>query len=209
LRQGDFKEADHLAQKYDLPLSQARVHLAQGNPSASLEVLESYSQRIEAKGWVDEHLKVLVQKAVALNTQGEKGKALHLLGKALKIANPEGFTRLFLDEGSPMAQLLSEAASQGVMKDTIGKLLAEFEALKGKSVKIIARPLHQRLVEPLSLREMEILNLLAKGLSNQVIADRLFLAVDTIKGHNRNIFNKLEVQSRAEAVIRARELGLL
>ena len=56
---------------------------------------------------------------------------------------------------------------------------------------------------------MEILNLLAKGLSNRVIAERLFLAVDTIKGHNRNIFNKLEVQSRAEAVIRARELGLL
>ena len=209
LRQGDFREADHLAQKYDLSLSQARVHLAQGNPSASLEVLESYSQRIEAKGWVDEHLKVLVLKAVALDTHDEKEKAVHLLGEALKIANPEGFTRLFLDEGPPMAHLLSEAASQGVKQDYIGKLLAEFEALKGKSVKIIARPLHQHLVEPLSLRELEILHLLAKGLSNRVIAERLFLALDTIKGHNRNIFNKLEVQSRAEAVIRARELGLL
>ena len=75
LRQGDFQEASDLAQKYDLPLSQARVHLALGNPSASLEVLELYSQRVEAKGWVDEHLKLLVLKAVALNTHGEKEKA--------------------------------------------------------------------------------------------------------------------------------------
>ena len=113
------------------------------------------------------------------------------MGEALKIAEPEGFIRLFLDEGPAMAQLLSEAASQGVMQDYIGKLLAEFEAQKGKSIKIITRPLHQHLVEPLSQRELEILHLLAKGLSNRVIAERLFLAVDTIKGHNRNIFNKL------------------
>jgi len=151
----------------------------------------------------------LVLKSVALKTHDEKEKAIHLLGEALKIAKPEGFSRLFLDEGPAMAQLLSEAAFQGVMQDYVGKLLAEFEALKGKSIKIITGPLHQHLVEPLSLRELEILHLLAKGLSNRVIAERLFLALDTIKGHNRNIFNKLEVQSRAEAVIRARELGLL
>ena len=81
IRRGDFQEASDLAQKYDLPLSQARVHLALGNPSASLEVLESYSQRVEAKGWVDEHLKVLVLKAVALNTHGEKEKAFICWGK--------------------------------------------------------------------------------------------------------------------------------
>jgi len=209
LRQGDFQEATHLVQKFDLPLCQARLHLAQGNPSESLAVLESYSQQIEAKGWVDEQLKVMVLQAVALNTQNEKEKAVHLLGEALKIAEPEGFTRLFLDEGPAMAQLLTEAASRGVMRESIGKLLAAFEVQKGKSENIPYRPLNQSLVEPLSQRELEILRLLSKGLSNRVIAERLFLALDTIKGHNRNIFNKLQVQSRTEAVIRARELGLL
>ena len=133
LRQGDLAAAAHLAQTHDLPFSQARVLLAQGDPSAALAVLEPLRQQMEAKGWADERLKVMVLQAVAFYAHGEKDKAVQLLGEALALAEPGGFIRLFVDEGPPMAQLLSEAASQGIMPDYIGKLLAAFEAEKQKS----------------------------------------------------------------------------
>ena len=108
-----------------------------------------------------------------------------------------------------MAQLLLEAASRGTKPAYVARLLAAFEA--GKHVRedkpgpAPAGPL----LEPLSQRELEILKLIARGLSNRVIGERLFLALDTIKGHNRKIFDKLQVQSRTEAVARAHEQGLI
>ena len=113
LRQGNLAAAAHLAQTHELPLSQARVHLAQGDPSAALAVLEPWRQQVEAKGWEDERLKVMVLQAVALHAQGEKDKAVQLLCDALALAEPGGFIRLFVDEGLPMAHLLSEAAAHG------------------------------------------------------------------------------------------------
>ena len=109
-----------------------------------------------------------------------------------------------------MAHLLSEAAARGRMPDYIGKLLAAFEAEQQQAAKTprLAPPA-QPLIEPLSHRELEVLQLIAQGLSNQEISERLFLALDTVKGHNRKIFDKLQVQRRTEAVARARELGLL
>ena len=111
-----------------------------------------------------------------------------------------------------MAQLLSEVAAHGIMPDYIGKLLAVFEAderkSEGKSY-LPPVPPAQPLIEPLSQRELEVLQLMAQGLSNREISERLFLALSTVKGHNRNIFDKLQVQRRTEAVARARELGLL
>ena len=209
LRQGKLPEAAHLAQKHDLPFSQARVHLAQGDPSAAMAVLEPLRQQMEGKGWVDEHLKVMVLLAVAFYAHGEKDRAVHLLGKTLMLAKPGGFIRLFVDEGVPMAQLLLEAASHGVMQDYSSKLLAVFEAEKQKSENKPARYPAHPLIEPLSQRELEILKLISYGLSNREIGERLFLALDTVKGHNRKIFDKLQVQSRTEAVARAHELGLL
>ena len=164
---------------------------------------------MEAKGWQDERLKVMVLQAVALHAHGEKDKAVQLLGEALALAEPGGFIRIFVDEGAPMAQLLSEAASHGIMPDYIGKLLAAFEAEKRKSEDKPDLPPAQPLIEPLSQRELEVLQLIAQGLSNREISERLFLALSTVKGHNRKIFDKLQVQSRTEAVARARELGLL
>jgi LuxR family transcriptional regulator, maltose regulon positive regulatory protein len=88
-------------------------------------------------------------------------------------------------------------------------LLAVFEAEKPNSVDRSYRvPPSQPLIEPLSHRELEVLHLIAQGLSNQEIGERLFLALDTVKGHNRKIFGKLQVQRRTEAIARARELGL-
>jgi LuxR family maltose regulon positive regulatory protein len=95
------------------------------------------------------------------------------------------------------------------MPDYIGKLLAVFEAEKRKSEDKPALPPAQPLAEPLSQRELKVLRLIAQGLSNHEISERLFLALDTVKGHNRRIYDKLQVQRRTEAVTRARELGLL
>jgi len=221
LRQGDLAAAAQLAQTHELPTSQARVHLAQGNAAGALAALDPWRQQMEAKGWQDETLKVLVLQAVALHANGEKDKAVQLLGEALVLAEPGGFIRTFVDEGPPMVQLLVQAAARGIMPDYTTKLLAVFEAEgqpdlpalvlrqvgPGKNAEI--SPPSQPLIEPLSQRELEVLQLIAQGLSNREISQRLFLALSTVKGHNRNIFGKLQVQRRTEAVARARELGLL
>jgi LuxR family maltose regulon positive regulatory protein len=117
--------------------------------------------------------------------------------------------RLFVDEGKPMAQLLSAAAAQGISPDYVRRLLAAFEADPTGGRRTSSAPSTPSLVEPLSPRELEVLRLVAQGLSNQQIGERLFLALDTVKGHNRRIFDKLQVQRRTEAIARARELGLL
>jgi LuxR family maltose regulon positive regulatory protein len=166
-------------------------------------------------------IEILVLQAIALHMQGDLPASLKPLQLALTLAEPEGYVRMFMDEGPPMAQLLLEAASRGIMPSYIGKLLAAFESEKRKSddqsplpatqplIEPDARPAKSMLIEPLSQRELKILQLIALGLSNREIAERLFLALDTVKGHNRIIFDKLQVQSRTEAVARARELGLL
>ncbi len=133
LQQGDLAAAAQLAQTHTTSLSQARVHLAQGNPSKALAVLEPYRQQMEAKDWQDERLKTMIMQAAALHEKGEKNKAMQLLGEAPALAEPGGFIRLFVDEGLPMAQLLREATSQGVMPEDIRKLLAAFDAEKRKS----------------------------------------------------------------------------
>ncbi len=209
LHEGNIDAAFQLTRQYDLPVMLARVLIAQHDPSAALAVLEPLRQEAEAKGLANRLLRVMVVQSIALYAHGEKEKAVELLGEGLARAEPEGFIRLFVDEGERMAQLLSEAASHGVMPDYVAKLLAAFEAEKRDSKDKTDPHPHQPLIEPLSQRELEILKLIAQGLSNREIGERLFLALDTVKGHNRKIFDKLQVQSRTEAIARARELGLL
>lgn len=209
LKRGDLAAAADLARTYELPISQARVHLAQGDPVAALALLAPFCQQMEAKGWHDEHLKGLVLLSVALQAHGDKDRAVGMLADALALARPGGFIRIFFDEGAPMAQLLSAAAAHGILPDYTGKLLALFAADEQKSEDISAQPPAKPLVDPLSQRELEVLQLMATGLSNHEIGERLFLALDTVKGHNRRIFDKLHVQRRTEAIARARELGLL
>jgi LuxR family maltose regulon positive regulatory protein len=212
LRQGSLAAAAHLAEAHDLPISQARVHLAQGDTPAALAVLGPSRQQAEAKGREDERLKVMVLRAVALHEHGEKDEAVQLLGDALALAEPGGFIRIFVDEGIPMAQLLSEAAAHGIMPDYTAKLLTAFKAEAQKRDDESYSPparLAQPLTEPLSQRELEVLQLIAQGLSNREISERLFLALDTVKGHNRRIFGKLLVQRRTEAVAKARSLDIL
>jgi LuxR family maltose regulon positive regulatory protein len=172
---------------------------------------------MEAKAWQDERLRVLVLQAIALQAQGAEDQAVRLLGEALTLAEPGGFVRLFVDEGAPMVQLLHQAADRGVFPGYVGRLLAALatEGLPALAAGQAGPPPRagsaaaQRLLEPLSQRELEVLRLVAQGLSNREIGTRLFLALDTVKGHNRRIFGKLQVQRRTEAIARARELGLL
>ncbi len=167
-----------------------------------LERLRRAAEEGERTGSVVE---ILVLQALAHEARDDLPHALAPLGRALKLAEPEGYVRAFVDEGAPMARLLSEAASRGITPGYTGRLLAAFDARERES----EDELHQPLVEPLSPRELEVLRLIAQGLSNAEIGGRLFLALDTVKGHNRKIFGKLGVRSRTEAVARARKLGLL
>jgi LuxR family transcriptional regulator, maltose regulon positive regulatory protein len=212
LRQDNLAAAAQLAQTHQLPISQARVHLAQGDPSTALAVLEPLRRQTDAKGWADERLEVMVLQAVAHQAHGERDEAVQLLGDALAQAEPGGFIRIFVDEGIPMARLLSEAAAHGIIPDYTSRLLAVFEAeaqmSEDRSYPPSAPPAHS-LTEPLSQRELEVLQLIAQGLSNREISERLFLALDTVKGHNRRIYGKLLVQRRTEAVAKARALNIL
>ena len=209
LRQGQVEGAAQLAQQYELPLSRARVLLAEGDPAAALSVLGPFRAQMEAKGWEDERLRASVLEALAHHAQRDRDRAVQALEDALAMAEPGGFIRLFVDEGAPMRRVLTDAAERGVIPDYVGKLLAAFEAERPQpEPEAVASP-GQPLSEPLTERELEVLRLIADGLSNQEICERLFLALDTVKGHNRRIFSKLQVQRRAEAIARARELGLL
>jgi LuxR family maltose regulon positive regulatory protein len=172
-------------------------------------LLERLLKAAEEGGRTGSAIEILVLQALAYHVQGDLPAALKPLQLALTLAEPEGYVRMFVDEGPPMAQLLLEVASRGIMPDYTGKLLAAFEADKRKSEDKPDLAPAKLLIEPLSQRELEILKLIAQGLSNREIGERLFLALDTIKGHNRIIFDKLQVQSRTEAIARARELGLL
>lgn len=209
LKQNQITAAAQLAAAYPLPFTQARVHLAQGNAPAALAVLAPVRQQAEAKDWKDEQLKAMVLQAVAHQANGAKDPALQTLGAALALAEPGGFVRLFVDAGPPMAQLLAEMAAQGIRPSYVAKLQAAFPSAAPPDADKSSPPAPQPLIEPLSQRELEILQLIAQGLSNQEISERLFLALSTVKGHTRNIFGKLQVQRRTEAVARARELGLL
>jgi LuxR family transcriptional regulator, maltose regulon positive regulatory protein len=209
LHLGDLDTAARLIQTHELPVIRARVYLAQGDTSKALALLESLRGQMDARGWADERLKIMVLQALAFHAHGEKQRALQLLMDALTLAEPGGFVRIFVDEGPRMARLLSEAAGHGVKPGYINKLLAEFEAEKGKGQDKPDLSADGLLIEPLSQRELEVLQLIAQGLSNDEISQRLFLALSTVKGHNRIIFGKLQVQRRTEAVARARELGLL
>jgi LuxR family maltose regulon positive regulatory protein len=203
-------------------------------------LLERLLKAAEEGGRMGSAIEILLLQSLAYQAQGRTAHALVPLERALTLARPQGYVQVFVNEGLPMAELLtrmgaSRSANVGRKpvlskiegtKEYIHKLLAAFDKQKDVSVFDPAHddrsPLQpgsepsqeqilspQPLIEPLSQRELEVLQLIAQGLSNREISQRLFLALNTIKGHNRKIFGKLQVQRRTEAVARARELGLL
>lgn len=229
LRQGRLAEAAAWARAESLSADDAltylrefehltlvRIFLAQHEQDAATDVLpaaekllERLLQAAEAGERMGSVIEILILQALVLDAQGKSALALAALARALQLAAPEGYVRIFVDEGSPMIRLLREATTQHGMQPYVSRLLAASEAEQPSQSDPLSRSAAHPLVEPLSARELEVLQLIEKGLSNQEISDRLFLALTTVKGHNRNIFGKLGVQRRTEAVARARELGVL
>jgi ATP/maltotriose-dependent transcriptional regulator MalT len=155
--------------------------------------------------------RLLILEAMVLYAQGETASAITTLQRALALAEPENYVRSFLDLGKPMQDFLSwslesQSLSEPHQRVYVSKLLSHFGA--DSPIKS-SQPTGEALIEPLSQRELEVLRLIAHGLSNREISERLFLALSTVKGYNRIIFDKLHVQRRTEAVACARELGLL
>ena len=196
------------------------MHLAQKDTASALTVLAAWRKHIEPKGWADELLKTIVLQAIAHDAHGETTQALQRLTEAIPLAAPSSHLRIFVNEGQPMATLLmtllTSLNTDETLKSYIHQLLKAFPASNESQRQISAASLlpsppstPQPLIEALSQREREVLQLIAQGLSNQEISKRLFVALSTVKGHNQIIFSKLQVERRTEAVARARELGLL
>jgi LuxR family transcriptional regulator, maltose regulon positive regulatory protein len=238
LAQGQFDRASHWSdtvglQPDDERVAQreleyetlARVQIAKGQPANALPVLEQLLQRAEAAGRGGSVLEILLLQAVAWHASGELAQAMMVLERALLLASPEGYVRIFVDAGVPVAMLLAQGlggGDWGVVAGSHGQqvrayayqLLTVFEA---EGIDPRGSP-HQSNVElstrtsageVLTERELEVLQLLAAGCSNQAIAAELVVAVGTVKRHVSNIISKLGVRSRLEAVAHARELGLV
>jgi LuxR family maltose regulon positive regulatory protein len=176
----------------------------------AMELLERLLIAAEEGGRMGSVIEILVLQALAHEAQGDSPAALVPLERALSLAAPEGYVRIFVDEGLSMARLLYEALSQGVESDYIRRLLAAFPV--AESEQTASSPMRgskSELVEPLSERELEVLQLIAEGLTNQEVATELYLSLHTVKVHARNIFTKLAVKNRAQAVARGRALGIL
>ena len=169
-----------------------------------MRLLIDLSQSLEQSERTGSLLRVLVLQALAYQQYDDFTQAMHTLQKALFLAEPEGYVRLFLDEGPAIAALLRLVVAQGPASAYVDTLLAAFEAPSTRPSAI-----SQPLIEPLSERELEILGLIAAGMSNRQIADELVLSVGTVKWHLNNIYGKLGVRSRTQAVAQARELNLL
>jgi LuxR family maltose regulon positive regulatory protein len=207
LRLNRVEEAEQIAWAHDLPVERARVQLARGDAEAAFSLLTQTKTRMAAKGWAYEHLKALIVSALAARAYGRGDLAVQLLGDALALAEPGGFIRVFIDEGGPMATLLADAAARGAQPEYTKTLLSAF-AEQAPNYSFSGQR-GEPLPERLSQRELAILRMIDQGLSNSEIGQRLFLALSTVKGHNQNIFAKLQVKRRTEALARARELGLL
>jgi LuxR family maltose regulon positive regulatory protein len=186
-----------------LQLAEIRVLIGQNRPTEALARLTPLRQAAAQKGRQGRVIELLLLQALAHKAQDNLTSALSRLEEALVLAEPEGYMRLFLDEGEPVAELLRQGRTQGLGGRYLDKLLTAFRAAAKQD------PTPPPLIEPLSERELEILQLIEAGLSNQQISERLFLTVGTVKWHVNNIYGKLNVRRRTQAVARARELGVL
>jgi LuxR family maltose regulon positive regulatory protein len=204
---GDYVTS-HLRKYEHLVL--ARLWLAQGRNDDVLSLLEAVLPKFRACQRPRAIIEAEILQALAYQARGDAGQAAETLAHALTLAAPEGYLRLFLDEGAPLRALLSRAAQRGAPEDFVGRLQAAFasEAQEAGAVQAIA-PLTSSLPEPLSERELEVLRFLPTSLSTTEIAQELFLSVHTVRSHLKAIYSKLDAHSRYEAIARAQDLHLL
>ena len=189
----------------------------------AMELLERLLHAAEEGERTGSIIEILMLQALAHQMQGDSSAALRPLERALMLAEPEGYVRIFVDEGPPMAVLLAKlhehvrkrprAALTNVPLAYIELLRALLRAERVQEGISLAAPSApapaQSLLDPLTERELEVLRLMAAGLSNRAIAARLVLALSTVKSYVNTIYGKLQVESRTQAVARARALHLL
>lgn len=199
----------HLRELEDLTL--ARLCLARRQTARALEILAMLSRGAERLGRNGIKIEISILQARAHQEQGDIDRAMTFLGEALSLAEPEDYARIFIDEGAPMAQLLYGAARRGLSSRYVGQLLASFKMDHRDQTIHVGEGdrVFDRVVEPLSNREIEVLKLIAEGLTNQEIAQKLYLSTSTVKAHTYNLYSKLDVHSRTQAVAKARMLGVL
>jgi LuxR family maltose regulon positive regulatory protein len=188
----------------------ARVLIAQGEMDTASGLLAKLRDDAEMGGRKGDLIEILALYALSLQNQENTDQALATLEKALALGEPEGYIRVFVDEGPPMARLLYDAANRGISQRYARRLLSAFPVAEPELADSLrTRAPKPEFVEPLSERELEILQLIAKGLTNSEIASRLYVSLNTVKSHTRNIYGKLGTHSRTQAVARARALGIL
>ena len=198
-------------------IAQGRLDLAGSRLVSALYLLDRLFREADAGGRIGSVIEVLALRALALQTRHEYNEALATLERSLVLAEPEGYVRVYLDEGRPMATLLSELLQmrrkeprdphQHVVLGYAQRLLAAFEVPPDSGGNALEKA-HPP-PEHLTAREGEVLALIAKGLSKRQIAVMLFIEVGTVKGYVHSILRKLEVDSRTRAAARARELRLV
>ena len=198
----------------------ARYHLAQSRATGApprdelarvVELVNAQCEADAANGWtygVVQHLALL---ALAHRALGDDNQAAERLAAAIPLAEPMGLVRTFVDHGTRMAALLRDVAAREQGSSFVARLLAAFrdDSLRGQVSSAPPVPTSHLLIEPLRLREIEVLRHIASGRSNREIADEMVLAESTVKWYLRNIFGKLNVHRRTQALARARELNLL
>ena len=220
---GSLAAADRWAQEYRLAdelsylrkveyLALARVFIALGRADEALGLLTRLQEAAEVARRMESIIEILMLYALALEAQDDTTGAMLTLRQALSLAEPEGYIRIFVDEGKPMADLLEKVieakkVGQGDVKIDVPQAYVK-KLLMILKVSLISQP-EGSLAQPLSDRELEVLQLIASGLSNSKIGQVLFISLDTVKSHTRNINSKLHVHSRIQAVSRAKELGFL
>ena len=229
--QNDFQAIEQWEQEHDsgwrsqtgrvrdaltIALTEARIaHYHRTHDDSALgqarALIEPTLKQSQASGLMFYATRLLILDALALYAQRETESALTTLKQALVLAEPENYIRSFLDPGKPMEEFLLWSLESKILDEPhqrayVSKLLSQFHTNVLVEIK---QPTGDALIEPLSPRELDVLRLIAQGLSNREISQRLFLALSTVKGHTRIIFDKLQVQRRTEAVTRARDLGLL
>jgi LuxR family maltose regulon positive regulatory protein len=212
LRNGDLENATDFALAHQLPVGLARTLSAQSKGLDALRAIKLYRRTLESEARTHETLKAMVVQVIIHHAIGQIDDALQLLHEAVTKAKPQGSIRIFVDEGAPMQALLRQLPHEKGLAPYVSQLLDAFGSQvtqQKRASETTSTNSSHLLLSPFSHRELEILRLIQEGYSNQRISEKLFLSLSTVKWHNQNIFSKLDVQRRTEAVARALQLKLL